>query len=75
MFGKGLLLGSPAFKTAELAVGSIYMQLSPSPSDFVSNYAFQSNARRIVREYLGHNAFLDYSLPLDHQYTVPTFRF
>jgi len=75
LFGKELLLGAPAFKTAELDEGRIYMQLSPDPMDFVANYPLQNNARRIVREYLGHDAFLNYTLPLDHRYTVPTFRF
>jgi len=74
LFGKELLLTAPAFQVTELAEKCVYMQLSPNPLDFASDYASQNRSRQHIKDYLDHDAFLDYSYPLDHRYSVPTFR-
>lgn len=73
LFGREHLLASPAYQVEALSRDSVYLQLSETPLDLVTDYARVDAARTQVKHHLNHNAFFDCNLPPDWKYNVPRY--
>ena len=70
-FGRERLLAAPAPLVQELPNGAIYLQMS---SDEVELGTFR-RVRERVKAHLGIESFFDERADIDHEYSVPEFRF
>ncbi|WP_218080316.1 hypothetical protein [Anthocerotibacter panamensis] len=69
------ILCAPAPIIQEIDKDTIYIQLSQDIFDLKSHYESINLVREKVKRHLNCNAFLDTSLPPQHQYTIPKFTF
>lgn len=72
-FGRDKILSAPAHIVRELNNGSIYLQISESPLDLVTEPAYLDLVRQAIKNHLNQDSFFDAAKPLDHIYSTPKF--
>ena len=73
MVGRERMLSSPAPVVEELPYGGIYIQLSESISDMLTDYERVDKVRQRVKDHLNNNIFFEPDAFEDQSYSVPNF--
>jgi hypothetical protein len=75
LFSRQLLLSSPAQRVEEIDHDCVYIQLTESIDDLVSDFELVEDARVRVKQHLGNDAFFDWDRGVEATYQIPAFRF
>jgi hypothetical protein len=75
LFGRKKLLSAPAIGVRELSNGAIGIRLTERLNDSQDDWDRFEIVRKRCEQFLDSAAFFDPSLPSNHAYRVPTFRF
>lgn len=59
LFGMNRLLNAPAYKVQKISNNAVYIQLSPSLSDLITNYDVVNGVRQNIKNHIGRDVFFD----------------
>jgi hypothetical protein len=73
LFGRDILLSTPAYLVSEIAENTIYLQLTEDIYDLKTNYAEVDAVRQKAKKHLDNNIFFNPSHDKKHKYNIPKF--